>query len=149
MLLRDARPEDTKPVTDLVFRALKAYGVEPDPAGLDAEVLEFGHHRDGAGEWVVEINGKVAGMCRLARQTDAVGWVSKLFVDSRYRRRGAGRLLLRSAVRAARDRGHVRVGLQTRSLFVEAIKLYESEGWERGPDLPQGYGPDRTYWKAL
>jgi putative acetyltransferase len=149
MLLREARPDDGPSVSDLVFRVLRAYGVEPDPKGLDSEVLEFGKEREGVAEWVVEMDGSIAGMCTLTKQTDAVGWIAKLFVDHAFRRRGVGRLLLRTAVRAARDRGHVRVGLQTRSLFKEAIRLYESEGFERGPDLPQGYGPDRTYWKAL
>lgn len=149
MLLREARPGDAGPVTDLVFAVLRSYGVEPDPQGLDAEITQFGQPRQGITEWVVELDGRIAGCCTLTRQTDAVGWISKLFVGSEFRRRGAGRLLLRTAVRAARDRGHVRIGLQTRSIFLEAVRLYESEGWERGPDLPPGYGPDRTYWKDL
>jgi hypothetical protein len=48
-------------------------------------------------------------------------------------------------VDAARGRGYQRITLETRTAFEEAVHLYEATGWQRGPDLPPGYGPDRTY----
>ena len=36
-------------------------------------------------------------------------------------------------------------GAFTQGLVYVDGHLYESTGWVRGPDLPPGYGPDRTY----
>ena len=55
------------------------------------------------------------------------------------------RAVLARAVEEARARGYRRIELETRTIYREAVHLYEATGWLRGPDLPPEHGPDRTY----
>jgi len=57
--------------------------------------------------------------------------LSDLFVISEARRRGAGTLLLQSAVGTARATGAVRLELATAIANVSAQRLYESLRWQR------------------
>lgn len=133
-------------VRGFVFATLRSYGIEPDPDGLDADVTAFGTNGDGPiDELVAELNGRVVGSVALHPVDEQRGHLSKFFVDAVYRGRGVGRLLLAGAVAQARMRGYRRIELETRTAFQEAVHLYESTGWQRGPDLPPAYGPDRTY----
>lgn len=133
-----------------VFATLRSYGIEPDPDGLDADVMAFGTAGDGPVlELVAEEDGRAVGSVALSPRGDDVAWLSKLFVDASYRRRGIGRALLEHAVADARGRGYRRIELETRTIFREAVHLYEATGWQRGPDLPPEHGPDRTYALSL
>lgn len=155
-LIRRAVPADGEAVRTFVFATLRSYGIEPEPDGLDADVVAFGTAGEGpVAEFVAERDGKVVGSVALsprgashggAADTFAgVAWLSKLFVDATYRGHGLGRALLARAVEEARTRGYRRIDLETRTIFREAVHLYEVTGWQRGPDLPPEHGPDQTY----
>jgi GNAT superfamily N-acetyltransferase len=145
-VIRRAVPEDGPPVREFVFATLRSYGIEPDPDGLDADIVAFGTAGDGpVAEFVAEIDGRPVGSVALSPHDEGVAWLSKLFVDAAFRGRGLGRALLTRAVEEARARGNRRIDLETRTIFREAVGLYEATGWTRGPDLPPGHGPDRTY----
>jgi putative acetyltransferase len=145
-LIRHAMPEDGPAVREFVFATLRSYGIEPDPDGLDADVVAFGTAGDGpVAEFVAEVDGLPVGSVALSPRDGGVAWLSKLFVDASYRGRGLGRALLARAVDEARARGYQRIDLETRTIYREAVHLYEATGWTRGPDLPPEHGPDRTY----
>jgi putative acetyltransferase len=149
-LVRPALPEDGAVAQDLVFAILRSYGITPDPEGLDADVVTFGQPGNGAlDELVAVAHGRVVGLVSLSEKRDGVGWLSKLFLDATLRRQGIGRALLAGAVDCARARGLHRVELRTRTLFREAVALYEATGWQRGPDPIEKLGPDRTYFLSL
>jgi hypothetical protein len=38
LTIRAARPEDAPIAKEIVFASLRAYGIEPEPEGLDADV---------------------------------------------------------------------------------------------------------------
>jgi putative acetyltransferase len=144
--IRRATPDDGPAVRTFVFATLRSYGIEPDPEGLDADVMAFGTHGDGPiDEFVAEVDGEVVGSVAVSPTEDRNGHLSRFFVDCAFRGRGLGRLLLTRVVEDARRRGYRRIELETRTAFQEAVHLYETTGWRRGPDLPPGYGPDRTY----
>ncbi len=129
-----------------VFATLRSYGIVPDPEGLDADVVAFGTAGDGpALEWVADLAGVPVGSVVLTPDGKGEAKLTKLFVDASYRGRGIGRRLLLHAVAEGRARGLQRLHLETRAAYREAVRLYEATGWVRGPDLPPGYGPDRTY----
>jgi putative acetyltransferase len=133
-------------VREFVFATLRSYGIEPDPEGLDADVMAFGTAGDGpTAELVAEVDGKAVGSVAISPRAEGVAWLSKLFVDVASRGHGLGRRLLARAVDEARARGYRRIDLETRTIFREAVHLYEATGWVRGPDLPPEHGPDRTY----
>jgi putative acetyltransferase len=144
--IRRAVPDDGPSVREFVFATLRSYGIEPDPEGLDADVVAFGTAGDGPiAEFVAEVDGRAVGSVALSPRAEGVAWLSKLFVDAAYRGRGLGRALLTRAVAEAQTRGYRRIDLETRTIFREAVGLYEATGWMRGPDLPPEHGPDRTY----
>ena len=144
--IRRATPEDGPAVQQFVLATLRSYGIEPDPEGLDADVVAFGTAGDGpALEWVADLAGVPVGSVVLTPDGTGAAKLTKLFVDASYRGRGIGRSLLLHAVAEGRARGLLRLHLETRAAYREAVRLYEATGWVRGPDLPPGYGPDRTY----
>ena len=146
VLIRRATPADGPAVQQFVFATLRSYGIEPDPDGLDADVVAFGTAGDGpALEWVADLAGVPVGSVVLTPDDKGDAKLSKLFVDASYRGHGIGRGLLLHAVAEGRARGFRRLHLETRAAYREAVHLYEATGWVRGPDLPPGYGPDRTY----
>ena len=150
--LRAATTDDGPSVRELVFAILRAYGITPEPAGLDAGVMLVGTRESGALLEPVatkEDGARIVGIGVLMPREPGVGWVSKLFVDAEERRQGIGRALLTAVVDGARARGLVRLGLQTRTIFREAVALYEATGWTRGDDPTHAHGPDRTYWLDL
>lgn len=145
-LIRRAVPGDGPTVREFVFATLRSYSIEPDPGGLDADVVAFGTAGEGpVAEFVAEADGQAVGSVALSPRGEGVAWLSKLFVDAAYRGRGLGRALLARAVEEAQRRGYRRIDLETRTIFLEAVHLYEATGWERGPDLPPHHGPDRSY----
>ena len=144
--IRRATPADGPAVQQFVFATLRSYGIVPDPEGLDADIVAFGTAGDGpALEWVAELAGVPVGSVVLTPDGTGEAKLTKLFVDASYRGRGIGRSLLLHAVVEGRARGWLRLHLETRAAYREAVRLYEATGWVRGPDLPPGYGPDRTY----
>jgi GNAT superfamily N-acetyltransferase len=148
--LRAAAPSDTARAIEIVFSSLRAFGIEPEPDGLDEDVMRFGAGGDPAlDEIVLDLDGRVVGLVALCARPDHVGYLSKLFVDAAERKRGFGRALLQGAIERGRQRGYLRLELRTRAIFTQAVALYESAGWRRGPDPPAGIGPDRTYFIEL
>jgi putative acetyltransferase len=148
--IRRATPADGPAVQQFVFATLRSYGIEPDPDGLDADVVAFGTAGDGPVlEWVADLVGTPVGSVVLTADGKGEAKLSKLFVNASYRGRGIGRRLLLHAMAEGRARGFQRLYLETRTAYREAVRLYEATGWQRGPDLPPDYGPDRTYYLDL
>jgi putative acetyltransferase len=147
-VLRRAKPGDRDAVVTLVFDTLRSFGIQPEPHGLDADVIRFGESGEpSVAEFVAEIEGRVVGSVALRDRGDGTGHISKFFVDAAERGKGIGRALLEAAMSHARERGLHELDLETRSQFEAAVHLYESTGWRRGPD-PVGVC-DRTYRRRL
>jgi putative acetyltransferase len=149
--IRTATRADRDRCVAIVFGTLRSFGIEPEPEGLDADVMRFGEGDGGAFEIVAIVDGVLAGVSALSQRgpvADRLGWVSKVFVEPAFRRRGAARALMNAVVTEARARGYRRLGLQTRTIFREAIALYESSGWTRG-EAPCSGPCDRTYFLEL
>ena len=143
-MIRRATPQDVPATCDIVFASLRSFGIEPDPRGTDADIYTFGA-RDTHDDFVYERNGHVVGLIALEPH-DHGGWVSKLFVAADARGVGVGRALLTRVVESARERGYARIGLRTRTVFTDAVRLYERSGFTRGPDPEaRGAGEDRIY----
>jgi GNAT superfamily N-acetyltransferase len=132
-------------VRAFVCESLRSFGIEPDLDGKDADLGGFGEHGPDIDEFVAESDGITVGSVIVSPHADGVGWLSKFFVDSRYRGKGIGRALLAHATEAARARGYRRLRLDTRSMMREAIHLYEATGWRLEPDPPQD-GPCEAFY---
>jgi GNAT superfamily N-acetyltransferase len=148
LVIRRATPADRDRAVAIVFETLRSYGIEPEPEGLDADVMRIGYGAEDAFEVVAEIDGEVCGVSALSPRAEGLGWVSKVFVDAGFRRRGAAKALMAEVLKEGRARGYRRLGLQTRTIFREAVALYEALGWTRG-DAPSCGPCDRTYFLDL
>jgi ribosomal protein S18 acetylase RimI-like enzyme len=143
--IRPADAEDGQPVRRLVFDILDEYRVPADPDDSDHDVMEFGEDPDPRTLYfVAERHGAIVGCVIVTPTGGGLGKLSKLFVDPRYRRRGIGRRLMDQALHAAADHDYEQLVIHTRARYREAVSLYESSGWRRGPDMP-GPGPERSY----
>jgi GNAT superfamily N-acetyltransferase len=147
-IVRKATPADRERAIAIVFDSLRAFGIEPEPETLDADVMRFGNGDEGTYEIVATIDGEICGVSALAPRGENEGWVSKVFVDAQFRRRGAAKRLMADIVREARARDYARIGLKTRTVFREAIALYEASGWTRG-EAPASGPCDRSYFLLL
>jgi putative acetyltransferase len=138
-ILRPARNGDAPAVRALVFGVLAEYGLRPDPAGADADLFDLAASYERAGGWfavLVDPTGTVIGSVGLLPPGDGTVELRKMYLDARYRGRGLGSLLLRSALEEARRRGFRRMTLETASVLREAIRLYEAHGFRRRPGAP-------------
>lgn len=138
--IRRARPDDGPIVRRFVFETLEAYGIVPEPDGKDSDVARFGAHDASIDEFVADVDGTVVGSVMVAPRYRDTAWLSKFFVDARFRGRGIGRALLARAIDAAKARGYTRVELDTRTFFKEAVHLYEATGWKLSAE-PADAGP--------
>jgi GNAT superfamily N-acetyltransferase len=84
--------------------------------------------------FLARVDGVAAGMCLIAicpaSLTLGEFWmVRDVFVDPRWRRTGVARALLDAVRAAARQRGALRLALQTEDDNVAALRLYEQYGF--------------------
>lgn len=141
--VRDATVVDAPRADQILFTCLREHGIEPD----DGEEALAMH--PSCVDLVAQIGEEIVGFASMLPRGDGEGWVNKLFVDSEYRRRGVASLLMGELEREARERNWRRLGLNTRTVFRDAIAFYESRGWIRGPAPHHRHGRDRTYFLIL
>lgn len=147
LTIRRATPADVERAAEVIAGALAEHGLPFEPEGRDADVRSFGA-RGEHDDFVAEDDGRLVGVVGLGPHGDpGVGWISKLFVVATARRKGVGRALLEAAHAAARARGYREVGLRTRVVFADAIRLYEKSGYVARRD-PHALAPgDVVYFR--
>jgi GNAT superfamily N-acetyltransferase len=95
------------------------------------------HILDGGGRiFVARLDGVVIGTCALIRVDARRFELSKMAVSGRHQGVGAGRRLLQHALAAFRASGVALLYLESNSLLVPAITLYESVGFVHAPPTP-------------
>lgn len=147
--IRVAVPGDTVRASEIVTRTLNSYGIEPDPIDLDRELLTIGQTKSSdCIDLVATIAGQIVGVA-VSHLDGPNTFLCGLYVDKAYQGRGVGKALLNTVIGNARIRGSKRVCLETREIFKEAVILYESTGWIRGPNTANTAGPERTYFLNL
>lgn len=132
-MIRRADPADGDAVRTIVFDTMREYGVEADPEGIDRDVMTFGQSEAGVMAFVAEVDERIVGSVIITPRGNGRATLSKFFLSGAHRGRGIGRALLETAVDAARNAGLVGLDLDTKSVFREAIHLYETTGWKSVP----------------
>lgn len=83
------------------------------------------------------LNGQMVGfIAGDLRRSEGVGWIATVAVLPAYRRRGIGRALLRACERQMKTS---RFRLCVRAENIEAIKMYEQEGYKQTDTWPGYY----------
>jgi molybdate transport system substrate-binding protein len=146
--LRPARGEDTAAVQGVVFGVLAEYGLKPDPAGTDADIMDIGAHylaRGGAFDVVIGPDGAIVGSCGIDPEESGACELRKMYLRRDARGHGLGRRLLARAIAFARGRGFRRIELETASVLTEAIALYERSGFRPLPGRSRVARCDRAF----
>ncbi|MDR6680223.1 GNAT family N-acetyltransferase [Pseudomonas oryzihabitans] len=147
-VIRKARPEDGVPIRKMVFRTFVEYRIAADPDDDDRDIMSFGVDKPGVLEFVSEFSGVPKGSAILTPDDNDTIKLTKFYLDKDFRGYGAGRAMLNLVVEQAAKLNYKKIYLRTRASYKEAVSLYESTGWIRGPDRP-GTGPERYYYRTL
>ncbi|MCX5645385.1 MAG: GNAT family N-acetyltransferase [Phycisphaerae bacterium] len=136
--LRPATNTDCEPVSNLVFTVLGEYGLKPDPGCTDADLkdIEKSYLKRGGVFYVLEEeDGSIIGSYGLYPMQPGTCELRKMYLHRDYRGKGHGRHMLENALAEAKQLGFKRITLETASVLKEALRLYESYGF-------QPYRPD-------
>jgi ribosomal protein S18 acetylase RimI-like enzyme len=145
MLVRPYAPGDRDAVNAVARAAFAQY--EQDYADWPGFIEGIGRMADlaeNADVLVAEQDGVVIGAVahvgpgrpRAAFFPDDWSVIRMLVVDPARRGQGAGRALVESCLRLARDAGAPAVGLHTSPVMGSALRMYEAMGFVRDRDLP-------------
>lgn len=146
-----ADPNQGPALQALIITVLTEYGLVPDLAGVDADVLDVDrHYRAAGGEFFAVYRGPqlvgTMGVLPVAADTCEL---RKMYLHPSARGLGLGRRLLLLAEDTASSRGYTAMQLETASVLKEAIALYERNGYRAQCGAPHVGRCDRIYRKVL
>ena len=132
-LIRDWVSSDRTAAADVIAAVLAEYGLGWEPTGADRDVLEVENFYLSAGGefWVIEKKGQIVGTggyYPVPRGELAVE-IRKMYLLADARRLGLGKFLLQQLERAIAAKGFERIWIETASVLVEAVCLYENSGY--------------------
>lgn len=151
-LIRDWERGDRTEAASLISTVLAEYGLGWEPAGADEDVLKVEKYYLAAGGefWVIEQQSKIVGTGAyypIKRGEKAVE-IRKMYLLPAVRGMGLGKYLLQQLESAIAQRGFEQIWIETASVLAEAVKLYETSGYQtaEGVETPRC---DRVYLKLL
>jgi GNAT superfamily N-acetyltransferase len=144
--IRDYRPDDAGRIWTLLELGLSPYGIAPDACGTDRDLDDVqAHYLDRGGRFRLLVEGeKTIGMYGLYKVDSAVVELRKMYLDTRHKGHGNGKLLLEDALTIARVANYRTVVLQTNRVLVEAIGLYRKYGFADWPGAELATRCDRA-----
>ena len=132
--LRPASNEDRNDIEQLVFGILSEYELKSDPNNTDSDLSDIKHEyleRGGTFEVLIDENKKIVGSVGLYQINSTTREIRKMYLAANLRGQGLGRRLLGHALSKAKKLGYSRIELETASILIEAIALYERYGFRR------------------
>ncbi len=151
-LIRNWEIGDRTRAASVISYVLSEYGLGWEPQGADKDVLQVEEfYLEAGGEfWVIEHQNQLVGTGAyypIKRGKKAVE-IRKMYLLSSVRGLGLGKYLLQQLEVAIANRGFEEIWIETASALVEAVKLYESNGYQpaTGVETPRC---DRVYMKLL
>ncbi|WP_226574328.1 GNAT family N-acetyltransferase [Microseira wollei] len=150
--IRPWSSSDRTAAAALIRSVLAEYGLPWEPTGADRDVLlvEDFYLATGGEFWVIERQGKLVGTAAyypITRGKNAVE-IRKMYLVADARGQGLGRYVLGQLEQAIALRGFEQIWVETASVLKEAVKLYESSGYQPA-DGVETTRCDRIYVKYL
>lgn len=151
-LIRDWQEKDRNNAANILHSVLTAYGLPwlPTTADRDAINVEDFYLSTGGEFWVVEKQGKVVGTAAYypVKRGEKAVEIRKMYLLPEARGQGLGKYLLMELEKAIVAKGFREIWIETASILKEAVKLYESNGYQAasGVETPRC---DRIYVKYL
>ncbi|MCC5636109.1 GNAT family N-acetyltransferase [Nostoc sp. CHAB 5844] len=151
-LIRNWEKGDRTRAAAVISYVLSEYGLGWEPNGADRDVLQVEecYLATGGEFWVIEHQSQIVGTGAyypISRGEKAVE-IRKMYLLPSVRGMGLGKYLLQQLEAAIATRGFQQIWIETASILVEAVKLYESNGYqpETGVETARC---DRVYVKNL
>ena len=121
------------PCTQLYVEGLLGGKIAENDTGLDIDDIESAYMcNPGSHFWVAETTPpadsaarEVIGMIGVQQHEESVGEIRRLRVRHDFRRRGIGSALVEVALKFCRDRGYLKIALDTFMEREPAVKLFE------------------------
>jgi putative acetyltransferase len=151
-LIRSWTPSDREAAAAIIRDALAEYGLSWEPTGADRDVLEVEESYNAVGGefWVIEQQGQLVGTSAyypVERGEKAVE-IRKMYLSPAARGKGLGKYLLQELENAIANRGFHEIWIETASVLKEAVKLYESSGYQPATGV-ETKRCDRVYVKLI
>jgi len=161
-LIRDWQPSDRYSAAEVVRTVLAEYGLGWEANGADRDVLqvEACYLATGGEFWVIEHQNKIVGTGAyypIERGKKAVE-IRKMYLLPTARGQGLGKYLLqqlevayRKVSEAIAKRSFQQIWIESASILIEAVKLYESHGYQSatGVEMTRGEGASQFCKLAL
>ncbi len=134
--LRRLEPADNAAIAAVIRKVSAEYGLTADKgfsvADPTLDTLSENYKARNAAYWVIEQNGKILGGGGVAPLAGEAGVceLQKMYFRPELRGRGFARRLAAKAMKFAREQGFTACYLETTACLKEAIRLYESIGFE-------------------
>lgn len=151
-LIRNWEKGDRTSAAAVISYVLSEYGLGWEPDGADKDVLqvEASYLATGGEFWVIEHESQIVGTGAyypIHRGKKAVE-IRKMYLLPSVRGLGLGKYLLEQLELAIASRGFEEIWIETASVLVEAVKLYESQGYLAATGV-ETKRCDRVYVKFL
>jgi putative acetyltransferase len=151
-LIRDWQNSDRHNAAEIIRSVLAEYGLGWEPEGADRDVLQVEEcYLSVGGEfWVIEYQNELVGTGAyypVERGERAVE-IRKMYFLPQIRGRGLGKYLLQQLEVAIAEGGFQQIWIETASVLAEAVKLYESNGYNPATGVETSRC-DRIYLKQL
>jgi len=151
-LIRDWQECDRNDTANILHSVLTEYGLPWLPTAADQDVInvEDFYLSTGGEFWVVEKQGKVVGTAAYypVKRGEKAVEIRKMYLLPEARGKGLGKYLLTQLENTIAAKGFREIWIETASVLKEAVKLYESSGYQpaSGVETPRC---DRIYVKYL
>ena len=151
-LIRIWEEGDRLLASSIIHSVLSEYGLGWEPNGADRDVLQVEecYLATGGEFWVIEHQNKLVGTGAyypIQRGENAVE-IRKMYLLPNVRGFGLGKYLLQQLEISIASRGFQEIWIETASILTEAVKLYESNGYEPATGV-ETTRCDRVYCKKL
>jgi GNAT superfamily N-acetyltransferase len=139
-VIRSFRREDIAACTQLYVEGLLGGRIAENDTGLDIDDIDRAYmNKPGSHFWIAETvapladsggaaaagTKQVIGMIGVQQHEDNVGEIRRLRVRQDFRRRGIGSALVETALKFCRDRGYLKIALDTFMEREPAVRLFE------------------------
>ncbi len=148
LLIRAYADTDAPAALSLIEMVLGEFGFATNIDSVRRDLASDVYRGAGAGLWVAELDGVVAGTVAVRPKDGATCELKRLYVRGDLRGHGLGRALYRHAEVFARSAGYNHVWLESSRRFVAARRLYEANGFVFLESLDNAW-EDNVYEKRL
>lgn len=149
-LIRPWQVHDRQAAADVIATVLAEYGLGWEAEGADRDVVEVETYYCDGEFWVVEWDGKLVGTSAYypVSRGDRAVEIRKMYLLPQARGLGLGRFLLMKLEERIADCGYQCIWIETASVLVEAVQLYEQFGYQPATGV-ETQRCDRVYVKYL